>query len=92
MLTLMEHLKRVKILPNGQHIGGTRIVIEEDEDLDTFIDRASNLLWKGKKHGIRLFFDDGMEVFELKSIIPGDTLYISDGADWIGILLFRCFR
>jgi hypothetical protein len=88
----MEQPKRVIILPNGQLSGGTRIVIREGEALDTFIARASTKLWRGQKIGRRLFFHDGLEVLDdLDDIVVGDTLYITDGEDWIGILLFHCF-
>jgi len=87
-----QQQKRVRVLPNGQFSGATRVVIQEDEDLGTFIDRASKKLWKGAKIGTRLFFDNGDEVIDdLNDVVVGDTLYISDGEDWIGILLFRCF-
>jgi hypothetical protein len=91
-LKSMEQPKRVTILPNGQANGGTCIVIQEDDDFDSFIERTSKKLWKGKKIGRRLFFHNGAEVLDdLADIINGDTLYITDGEDWIGILLFRCF-
>ncbi len=83
----MDQQKRVKVLPNGHLNGGTRIVIQEEEDLGAFIARASRKLWKGQKIGTRLFFDDGGEVLDdLTDVISEDTLYISEGEDWIGSL------
>ena len=84
----MDTQRRVRILPNGQSSGGTRLYIEDSEHLDSFIFRAANLLWKGKKSGKALFFDNGDEVLELQSVERGDTLYISEGEDWIGISSF----
>jgi hypothetical protein len=88
----MDQRRRVSVVPNGQPIRkGTLLIIEEDEDLDSFIVRASKLLWKGKKTGIILFFSTGMEILEIGTIREGDTLYISEGEDWIGMTRICCF-
>jgi hypothetical protein len=71
-------------LPNGKLKGVIRITIEEKEDLNSIIDRAAKLLWDGKKSGKRLFYDDGGDVLESQSIFSKNTLYISEGEDWIG--------
>ncbi len=42
--------------------------------------------------GRRLFFDDNAEVLEdLDDVISGNTLYISEGEDWIGKTRICCF-
>jgi hypothetical protein len=87
----MDQQKSVRVLTNRQLKGVTRIKIQETEDLGSFIDRAANLLWKGSKFGKRLFYDNGDEALELESIVSGDTLYISEGEDWIGMIQICCF-
>ncbi len=74
---LMEQQRQVRVLSNGQFSGGTRLVIQENEDFDSFLARASNKLWKGQKIGRRLFFDDSAEVLEdLNDVIIYSSIYL----------------
>ena len=86
----MDIQRRVSIIPNGQPIQtGALLIIEENESLDSFIARASEELWDGERNGKNLFFSTGMRIRRnLNAILNGDTLYISEGEDWIGISLF----
>jgi len=60
------------------------LIIEEDEDLPSFVRKASEEVWDGEKTGKRLFFSTGMEIRRrLDAVREGDTLYISEGEDWI---------
>jgi hypothetical protein len=73
----MEQQRQVRVLSNGQFSGGTRLVIQENEDFDSFLARASNKLWKGQKIGRRLFFDDSAEVLEdLNDVIIYSSIYL----------------
>jgi hypothetical protein len=88
----MDQQKRVRILPNGKLRGGRKLIILEDDSLESFLAEASKQLWSNTKTGTRVFFQDGDEVCNtLNAIREGDTLYISEGEDWIGIKLFCCF-
>jgi hypothetical protein len=76
--------RQVYVIPEGQSIqNGTMLLIQEDNDLESFIARAAYVIWNGEKIGDRLYCSDGDEVLDFDAVQEGDFLYISE-YNWIG--------
>ena len=72
------------MIPDGQSIqNGTMLLIQEDDDLESFIAEAAYVVWNGEKIGDRFFVMIEMRFLTLM-LFRKAILILSAYESWIG--------
>jgi hypothetical protein len=71
---------RVNIFPNGSKFGGRVLFILHTDSWDSFLQKCRG---ENSKKISRIFNEKGAELFSLDQILPGDSLFLSKGENFV---------